>query len=340
MSIPHVISAISHKSIQSSYKLIYETRIAALGKTGLEGCGLGKAEIENIKQKLAIEKLTEQCKINLRLTSKNELEFDTHDAFILEITKKKPSWSYRKVAEVATGLGCPSTEGRVRYLWKKLDLEPRKNRYQWTKYNCELFDMEIQDLEFKKVEKYLNKSELPKVPVVKEAGDLLVHKLFHLGVRNQLGRIYLHVWLDMSGGRDKGFILVTESKSPEECFEYFRGIIVPDYKINNLSVKSVMTDNSKELNGVRNYYSRGLVHLGIKQIVDFSQKSEQFNALTTYFKKLMNIFEEAEVFDVETRDANELNFYMTAILWKAGFSKLSDESVQLKAIGKWLSKAV
>ena len=334
MSIPQAISAINHNSIRHSYKLIYDTRVAILGKTGLEDCGIGKAEIENVKRQLALQKLTEQCKLVLWFNSKNELAYDVHDAFILEITKKKPSWSYRKVAEVATAIGCPSTEGRVRYLWRKLGLEPRKSRYQWTRYHFENFDLDIQDVEYKKVEKYLKKSEEPKVPIVREFGDLLVHKLFHLGIRNQLGRMYLHVWLDMSGGRDKGFVLLTDSKSPEECFEYFRGIIVPDYKINNLTVKSVMTDNSKELNGVRNYYGKGLAHLGIKQIVDFAQKSEQFNALNTYYKRVSSCFEQAEVFNTEVRDLNELNFLMTAVLWGSGLSNLSEKNELIVSLKK------
>lgn len=318
----------SEESIQQEYQRIYNIRIALL-KCAFMGATLTPGERDQIVKKLAIEKLSEQYKINLRADDNQMVSFDYHDVLAVELTKHKPSMSYRNVAAQMLKLGCQTSEARVRRLWMKNSLLTREERFEWVNKHLDSFDLKLERSEEKKIKEFLKFNKKVEIPAPSSKGDVLVHRLLDFGAIPGVGQVYVNVWMDLAGDT-KSFIWPVFKKDPKETFDFFRQVIVPHYKRCGLKIKCVVTDGSALFSNESWLYCRGLQYLQIRHIVDYKENTEQIKKFNNCYQLIKSHFDLCELNSTEFASREEFVglMVMTFLSFEVSLLEREDEVVR------------
>lgn len=316
--------------ISKEFNQTFEAHLVDLDRCDFD-YGFNDKKMEELtKRNHAIANFGSSFKLNFSLDNKQQLKFDKNRAAILDYTKRNPSWSYLKIAAEMNTSGFSTTPAKIRNVWKNSGLNSRLKRFEWVLGLVKFHNLKISPVEHLKVVKFIERNRRVHVAPPSYEGEVLAHKLFHLGNINGLGNMYLHVWYDLWS--KTGFIHPTKSKIAEVPFEYLMTKIVPHYSMEKIMVKTIVTDGSRELFGKQNLYSVTLKMFEIAQVVDYGQKSQPIIELKEYYQKILEILKSKGVFGAGYNTTKELSIVMHTFIYENGLLSLSDQNDELKNI--------
>lgn len=316
--------------ISNEFSKTFEEHLVLLDRCDFD-YGFNDKKLEELaKKNHAITNFGSSFKLSFSLDQKQQLKFDMSKAAILDYTKRNPSWSYLKIAAEMSMSGFSTTPAKVRNVWKNAGLNSSLKRYEWVMGLIKFHNLKVSQVEYTNVVKFIERNRRVSVAPPTYEGQVLAHKLFHLGNINGLGNMYLHVWYDLWS--KTGFIHPTKSKVAEVPFEYLMTKIVSHYSMEKIMVKTIVTDGSRELFGKQNLYSVALRMFEISQVVDYGQKSQPVIELKKYYQRILGILKSKGVFKAEFKSAKELSIVMHTFIYENGLLSLSDQNDELKNI--------